>query len=384
MLAIYDKIARLLSRDLDRSTIVSTLVNEIALSLSVRCVACFSESAYGFEPEATTGCNENVSCRILRMSDPLLKELSTAEGWMRIEADPLPSDISAEEKRLFVELETAVLVPMRVNSVVTGFLSLSTTTLGHPPDEDRLRELFPAITTLAGALQLCKYQDAISQDLEHASEIQGKLLHMQAKEYRAIDSHVIFRPARTVSGDFYDFVHLNNNKVAIIVGDVAGKGIAAALIMSNIIVSLRRAIQAGAEDLADLMGDLHTIIYESSPEGRYATLFYGIFDPVRFYLQYVNAGHQPPALLLRNDNGEVRTTDLTIGGSVLGLFGKPREPYDVGWVALSPGDALIIANQESDIEGILRGARDAGGSLVSINPIRRSLEDLFVAQTRTG
>ena len=120
----------------------------------------------------------------------------------------------------------------------------------------------------------------------------------------------------------------------MVIGDVSGKGIAAALLMASLQASVRGQSLRGETDLALLMSNVNSLIYEASTSSRYATLFYAELDPATRRLDYVNAGHNPP-LLVRGDT----SIHLETGGTVVGLL--PRFPYQQGTISLQPGDVLV-------------------------------------------
>src|SRR5262249_788340 len=124
------------------------------------------------------------------------------------------------------------------------------------------------------------------------------------------------RPASRVGGDYYDFVSLPDGKLGIAIGDISGKGIPAALLMASLRAFLRAQTIQGPTDLGNLMANLNTLVYESSPSNRYATFFYAQYDPATRNLTYVNAGHNPP-IVVRQSKSILR---LEVGGPVVGLL----------------------------------------------------------------
>jgi sigma-B regulation protein RsbU (phosphoserine phosphatase) len=147
-------------------------------------------------------------------------------------------------------------------------------------------------------------------------------------------------PARGVGGDYYDFLDLGNQKIGIALADVAGKGVAAALIMSVVQASLR--IIAGEDiSLAAVAAKMNRFLYKSTRSNGYATFFYACVDTgsaeSRRQLRYVNAGHNPPFLLRRTAAGTVE--ELPAGGTVIGLF--PQMSYAEAAIDLTPGDVLM-------------------------------------------
>jgi sigma-B regulation protein RsbU (phosphoserine phosphatase) len=122
----------------------------------------------------------------------------------------------------------------------------------------------------------------------------------------------------------------------VAIGDVSGKGVPAALLMASLQASIRGQELAGSDRLGSLMANVNRLVYESSPANRYATLFYGRFDPVERRLRYVNAGHNAP-MLFRADGSLER---LETGGPVAGLIAGAG--YDEGAVRLGARDALVL------------------------------------------
>jgi sigma-B regulation protein RsbU (phosphoserine phosphatase) len=122
-----------------------------------------------------------------------------------------------------------------------------------------------------------------------------------------------------VGGDYYDFLALPAGKLGIAIGDVSGKGIAAALMMASLQASLRSEATRASDNLAAMMGNVNRLVYEASSSNRYATFFYGQYDPVSRQLTYVNAGHNPP-MLFHPCNGEWHVSRLEACGTVVGLL----------------------------------------------------------------
>src|SRR5262249_22055181 len=143
------------------------------------------------------------------------------------------------------------------------------------------------------------------------------------------------RPALGVGGDYYDFLALPGGRLGIALGDVSGKGIAAALMMASLEASLRAEAMRGTDDLAALVPTVIRLVYEATTENRYATFFYAQYDPSTRCLSYVNAGHNPPMLFRKRDSAW-ETERLKSGGTVVGLL--PQFPYHQATAALEAGD----------------------------------------------
>lgn len=176
-----------------------------------------------------------------------------------------------------------------------------------------------------------------------------------------VDYSARCRQVRALGGDCYDFMPLAENRLALVVGDASGKGLAAALMMANVQSSLRTAAMFTGDDLAGLLKVVNHQAHTSSLADRYATVFYGVFDAATRTLRYVNAGHNPPAVLRRN--GAIDW--LRPGGAPVGMF--PDSTYEESIVQLDPGDVVVAytdgvidaenpASEEWGVEGLLRAA----------------------------
>ncbi len=147
----------------------------------------------------------------------------------------------------------------------------------------------------------------------------------------------VTRPANTVGGDFYDVLPLPDGRLVLALGDVAGKGSPAALLMALLLAMLRTLVDEGLE-AARLIERLNVQVAQHSPASRFITFFYGLYDPRTGILQFVNAGHLPP-LLLRAD-GRFDRVGSTGGGLALGMF--DHATYETSEVTVEPGDVLVL------------------------------------------
>ena len=142
-----------------------------------------------------------------------------------------------------------------------------------------------------------------------------------------------------VGGDYYDLIELGERRLGLVVGDVSGKGISAALLMASLRACLRTMTAMGQSDLAGLMDRMNDLIYESSATNRYATFFFAIFNPLTCELCYVNAGHNPPLLIRDPTNASNGPVRLHAGGPVIGLL--PNATYSEQSITLESGDLLL-------------------------------------------
>jgi serine phosphatase RsbU (regulator of sigma subunit) len=175
----------------------------------------------------------------------------------------------------------------------------------------------------------------LKNDLEIAREIQQAMLPRGLYTAPGLETMGLSRPANTVGGDFYDILPGEDGRVAIAVGDVAGKGSPASLLMALLLAMMRTLLDERLEP-ADLVSRLNVQVSRHAPGNRFITLFYGVYEPARGELTFVNAGHMPP-LVMRAGGGFDRLLD---GGMALGMFDQAS--YQVGRASLQPNDVLAI------------------------------------------
>ncbi len=183
------------------------------------------------------------------------------------------------------------------------------------------------------------HRERVSREIEIAREVQQRLYPQVYPTIPGVDLAGYCRPAQAVGGDYYDFFvlpayHGDEERLALALGDISGKGISAALLMASLRASLRSAALLQPGDLATLMRHVNRLVYESSTTNRYATFFYAELDPQSRVLTYVNAGHNPPVILRGTQIIRLEAT-----GTVIGLI--PDAPYTRAGILLEPGDALL-------------------------------------------
>jgi phosphoserine phosphatase RsbU/P len=195
-----------------------------------------------------------------------------------------------------------------------------------------------ASLVLLNLLILLEVADRLSLkgDLEVARDIQLAMLPRGTWTADGVAACGLTRPANTVGGDFYDILPLPDGRLIVAVGDVAGKGSPAALLMALLLAILRTLVDEGLEPAA-LVERLNVQVARHAPPSRFITLFFGVYDPATGRLEYVNAGHLPP-LIRRTDPGPFERLDST--GVALGMFEGSR--YGSAQARLGPGDLLVL------------------------------------------
>jgi sigma-B regulation protein RsbU (phosphoserine phosphatase) len=191
----------------------------------------------------------------------------------------------------------------------------------------------------ANLLILMEVADRLSLkgDLEIARDIQLAMLPGGVRHAGDATISGVTRPANTVGGDFYDVIELPDGRLVLALGDVAGKGSPAALLMALLLAMLRTLVDEGLE-LARLIERLNAQVARHAPASRFITLFCGIYDPRDGTLSFVNAGHLPP--IVRRQTGTFERAEGPGGGPALGMF--DRAAYAAHQIAIHPGDVLVL------------------------------------------
>jgi sigma-B regulation protein RsbU (phosphoserine phosphatase) len=232
-------------------------------------------------------------------------------------------------------------------------------------ERDQIAELQTSFNSMAASIEKLMLEQREKQRLENeitiAQEVQAQLFPQQVSQLESLEVHGFCKPARTVSGDYYDFLPITTSKLGLAVGDISGKGISAALLMATIHSAVRAYMLEGVPSSnapllvgggndktpgnghfhgseispAALMCMLNRQLYSTTPMEKYATLFLGLYDGAARCLTYSNAGHLPPILL--GEDGCVRR--LETGGTVVGLFDDVR--YEEGTVSLKAGEIFL-------------------------------------------
>jgi serine phosphatase RsbU (regulator of sigma subunit) len=175
-----------------------------------------------------------------------------------------------------------------------------------------------------------------ARELEIAKQVQARLFPQTLPQLTTLDYAGICIQAREVGGDYYDFLNLGQDRLGLVIGDIAGKGIAAALLMANLQANLRSQCAIALDEPQRLLRAVNQLFYENTTDGAYATLFFAEYDGQCRTLRYANCGHLSALLLHRDDT--VERLDST--STVLGLFKEWDCP--VGERKLSAGDTLAL------------------------------------------
>jgi serine phosphatase RsbU (regulator of sigma subunit) len=253
-----------------------------------------------------------------------------------------------------------------------------------------------ASVVLLNLLILLEVADRLSLkgDLEVARDIQLAMLPRGTWSASAVSACGLTRPANTVGGDFYDILPLPDGRLVVALGDVAGKGSPAALLMALLLAILRTLLDEGLEPNA-LVARLNGQVARHAPPSRFITLFYGVYEPRTGLLSYVNAGHMPP-VVRRAATGELRRLHST--GVALGMF--EHSVFSTESTLLEPGDLLVLYSdgiteaenpdgqpfEEAGLERLLSNLPDedlASSGLAIFSAVERHAQDTRFADDLT-
>lgn len=258
---------------------------------------------------------------------------------------------------------------------------------GSDQVSDLARSFNSMTASIERLIEDSKRRQHLEAELEIAREVQAKLFPGQRPDLEGLEVLGVCRPAESVSGDFFDYVRLDGNSLAVCFGDVSGKGISAALVMASLHAIVRTQLALLAPDQPDAFQDAaarivgaanRQLVSDTAPE-KYSTLFFGAYDARTASLAYSNAGHLPP-LLVRN--GEI--VPLEVNGMVVGMF--PDASYTASSLTLQSGDMLVaftdgITEPENEAgaeygEERLKDALRQAGSLPASEVIDRVMNDV--------
>jgi sigma-B regulation protein RsbU (phosphoserine phosphatase) len=209
-----------------------------------------------------------------------------------------------------------------------------------------LGESFNLMTgSISGLIEEQKKRQRLENEISIAREVQDQLFPRRLPVVPGVEMDAICKAARSVSGDYYDFIQLSPTHLAIAIADISGKGISAALLMASLQAALRsQVLVEGSEVMstAELVGRLNKHLVRNTGDDRFATFFIAVYDSATRSLRYTNAGHLPSFLISRDS-----ALSLDVGGMVLGVL--EDYPYEQGSV-LVPPDALFVAYSDGLVE----------------------------------
>lgn len=278
-----------------------------------------------------------------RLDDPMLRfgkgiighVIGTGEVLLAPDVRKEPHYVNGRDSTL-----SEVAVPIISNGEVIGALNLESDRLDAFDARDvELLEFFASAAALAIEKALLHRQvvekERLDQQLRVARDVQSSLLPAASPDLRGYDFAAVNLPSWAVGGDYYDYLQLPDGRLGVVIADVSGKGVPAALIMATFRAALRAEARRGPE-IPEVARAVNRILLESPGLARFVTAVYGVLEPAAGRFDYVNCGHNPPMLLQAEGGRE----SLETGGPALGILAECA--FEAGRVALGPGDALVL------------------------------------------
>jgi len=282
----------------------------------------------------------------------LVRDRVIDEGKSLLVLDAQKDEAFRERKSIVAQnIKSILAAPLQAQDRIIGLIYLDSPNLIRPftPEDLNLLSVMANVAAIriehARLAEVEAAERLLAKDLDQAAEIQRGLLPRCAPSTPGFDLYGSTAACRTVGGDYYDFIEYPDGRFALLVGDVAGKGMPAALMMSNLQARVQVLFET-PDHLAEKVGRLNKNIALNCPDNRFITFFICIVDPATGEVVYTNAGHNPP-LIVRQD-GSVEK--LSTGGIILGIM--PRHAYQQASAALQPGDRLILYS-----DGVTEAAR---------------------------
>ncbi len=352
-LSIVDKLRMLLditkkiSRSLDMQEVLNQVMDTLGSLIPYDAAGIYiikrekSEDAQTddrfFHAEAVRGYDiEELKTIRLKMGEGII-------GRVALTAEPIISpDVQKDARYCNARAETRseLTVPIISNEEVIGVFDLESDHL-NAYNRDDLEVLMLLASQVAIIIEKVMLHEQMMQkrrleaQLEVARQVQLELLPADDPDLEGFDISAYNFPTEEVSGDYYDWVRVYEDQIGLVIADVSGKGMPAALLMAFLRASIRAATHIGYSPHIS-MSKVNYLLWESIERNQFVTAFYGILDASNKTLAYANAGHNPP--LLMDANGEARFIER--GGLPLGMFRDTR--YYEYYLAIEPGQTLVL------------------------------------------
>lgn len=354
-LTVVDKLRMLLditkaiSRSLDLQEVLNLVMDTLGPLIPYNAAGIFIINRQGRENSRKADVSHVFRAEAIRgydIDDLVDLPIKLGEGIIGLVAqtgEPVISpDVSTDSRYVNARIETRseMVAPIISNDEVIGVFDLESDRL-NAYTEDDLQVLLLLASQVAIIIEKAMLHEQLIEkkrlegQLEVARQVQLELLPASDPRVPDFDISAYNFPTEEVSGDYYDWVRLYEDQMALVIADVSGKGVPAALLMAFLRASLRAATHTGYAPHVS-MGKVNYLLWESIERNQFVTAFYGVLDASNRTLAYSNAGHNPPLML--SANGAPRY--LERGGLPLGMFRDTR--YYEYYLAIEPGDVLIL------------------------------------------
>jgi sigma-B regulation protein RsbU (phosphoserine phosphatase) len=281
----------------------------------------------------------------LRIIDSKFNEYVVSEFCKRFPKETftspkLVSELPNSESNV-IDSEIELIVPMQIKNDIKGLVLLGQTLKKGGYTNSDIEFIYSAASLAVISLENSRLfeeylqKQKMEKDLEVARSIQQKLIPSKFPKFNNFEISAVNIPARQVGGDYFDILKLDDDRTLIVIADVSGKGIQAALLMANIQAFIKTLSKLDYK-LGEATNMLNNLVTENTTNGSFITLFWGIFNDKTLEFEYVNAGHNPP---YRYRNGEI--TRMKKGGMILGVM-ETIIPYESEKIYLQPNDTLLF------------------------------------------
>ncbi len=278
-----------------------------------------------------------------------IANLEIPEGAMSVQ------DISDNKLcEILLKNDVQTLIPMAHQEKLLGYLLLGSKLSGQPYTKTDFEFLTTLVSQAVISLENARLfeetleKQRLEEELNVARTIQKKLLPKKLPEISGYDIYGMNNSSQQVGGDYFDVIQIDENHIALAIGDVSGKGVPASLLMANLQAALR-VMMTPDMNLAEVVAKLNNLIHSNTGLDKFITFFIGILDTVTHTLTYVNAGHNNPVHL--SIDREIKFLD--VGGIILGIL--PKYSYQTGQISLEPGDLVFTytdgVNEAIDANG---------------------------------
>lgn len=342
-------ITKRISRSLDLQEVLNLVMDTLdslipydaAGIFLVKCVdgsaATEGEEPCVFQAEAVRGYDiEELTNLHLKLGEGLIGQVAlTAEPITSPDVRMNPAYINARS-----ETRSEMVAPIIANTEVIGVFDIESDEL-NAYSEDDLEVLMLLASQVAIIIEKVMLHEQLIEkkrlegQLEVARQVQLELLPARDPQLEGFDISAYNYPTEEVSGDYYDWVRIFDDQIGLVIADVSGKGVPAALLMAFLRASLRAATHIGYSPHIS-MAKVNYLLWESIERNQFITAFYGILDVTNKTLTYTNAGHNPPILLDKDGNYRF----IEQGSLPLGMFRDTR--YHEYYLTTEPGEILVL------------------------------------------